>query len=1203
MNRFLNRFTLLLLAGCALISPARAQYVQQGPKLVAADAVGGGQLHGLSVAISADGNTAIVGAPSEDSQAGAARIYIRTGGVWTQEGSKLVGTGAVGFPNQGHSVDISADGNTAILGARGDDSDVGAAWIFTKSGGVWSQQGSKLVGTGSVGKPEQGTSVALSADGNTALIGGPFDNAQKGAVWVFKRTGGVWAQVGSKLVGTGAVGFGSWAGISVDLSADGSTAVVGGNRDNSYVGAAWVFTESGGTWTQQGSKLVGTGAVGMSDQGWRVAISPDGSTILVGGSGDDLGNGATWVFVNSAGVWSQQGGKLVGGSAASPAYQGSAVSLSYSGDTAIVGGHADNASVGAAWAFTRSAGVWTQYGGKLVGADYIGQPFQGASVSLSHDGRTAIVGGHFDNENSQPTGAAWVYAIGKTITVTQGPHGTIVPGTTVVTAGGDQEFIITPSPGYAVDSVFVDDVYQGPLYSYQFNDVTADHSLRAVFAPIDLTQGLAAYYPFNGNANDESGNGNDATPDTPALTTDLAGEPNSAYLWNGIDDKMRVPDADAFKITGSLSIVGWALPYSSPPGRAAAQIVFRGDDRIGIDPYYLALMPDGDLRFHISSGTEDKEIEAPMSYGSWQHFAATLDSGSGEMKIYLFASAVHTDTTSVRPFRNLDPGESPGIGLGNTQSYDPGTHHQPFDGKLDELRIYNRALSPVEISWLFQQAPRPRSTRTIVATAGPNGRIVPADTVVVDSGSNQTFTFFPDPGFTVDDVEVDGGSVPAAGSLTFVNVTEHHTIHVSFRRSASMPVLAVEQSGASRSVRFGVREGAAYGIWGVDPAATSVDSAAGEVEHPPPPPESFDARFVGPHGEYALFGIGSPVDVRPYTDPAQADTFLLRFWRTPDGTPVKVRWSPAVIGAYFGGLATIGPALDSMVDMKTTDSLLVADTLLTGLFVVTASPVPPVTYPAGWNLVSLAGEVEDGTPGALFPGFTATPFSYDAATGYQTETELREGRGYWMRFSSPARMAGPVESPRSSDTIDISAGWNLIGSLGSSVPVSSIVSDPPGMVTGPFYGYDRGYIEATDLEPTRGYWVKATQSGRLILSSFDPAVAGRIVIRPTGETPPAPPSATDEMTGLVPVEYSLGQNYPNPFNPTTTLTYGLPADGVVRVQVVNVLGQEVALLENGYKTAGIHAVVWDAAAQPSGVYFYTIVAGSFSETKRMVLLR
>jgi hypothetical protein len=163
--------------------------------------------------------------------------------VWSQQGSKLVGTGAIEGAYQGWSVALSADGNTAIVGGRGDNSYAGAAWVFTRSSGVWSQQGSKLVGTGAVGQAEQGWSVAFSADGNTAIVGGRLDNFSAGATWVFTRSSGVWSQQGGKLVGTGAVGS-AYQGNSVALSADGNTAIVGGNGDN-FVGAAWVFTRSG----------------------------------------------------------------------------------------------------------------------------------------------------------------------------------------------------------------------------------------------------------------------------------------------------------------------------------------------------------------------------------------------------------------------------------------------------------------------------------------------------------------------------------------------------------------------------------------------------------------------------------------------------------------------------------------------------------------------------------------------------------------------------------------------------------------------------------------------------------------------------------------------------------------------------------------------------------------------------------------------
>ena len=204
----------------------------------------------------------------------------------TQHGTKLVGTGTEGPSEQGWSVALSADGNTAIVGGIVDKKLAGAAWVFTRNGGIWTQQGNKLVGTGAVGQAGQGVSVALSADGNTAIVGGPDDNSDTGAAWVFTRSGGVWSQQGNKLVGTGAVGN-AGQGASVALSADGNTAIVGGPDDNSSTGAAWVFTRSGGVWTQQGNKLVGTDAMGNARQGYSVALSADGNTAIVGGPADN----------------------------------------------------------------------------------------------------------------------------------------------------------------------------------------------------------------------------------------------------------------------------------------------------------------------------------------------------------------------------------------------------------------------------------------------------------------------------------------------------------------------------------------------------------------------------------------------------------------------------------------------------------------------------------------------------------------------------------------------------------------------------------------------------------------------------------------------------------------------------------------------------------------------------------------------------
>ena len=88
---------------------------------------------------------------------------------------KLTG-GEEGNSEFGVLVSLSADGNTALVGGWKDNGTKGAAWVFTRTGGVWSQQGPKLTPTGEVGEGGFGTSVALSADGNTALIGAPGDD-------------------------------------------------------------------------------------------------------------------------------------------------------------------------------------------------------------------------------------------------------------------------------------------------------------------------------------------------------------------------------------------------------------------------------------------------------------------------------------------------------------------------------------------------------------------------------------------------------------------------------------------------------------------------------------------------------------------------------------------------------------------------------------------------------------------------------------------------------------------------------------------------------------------------------------------------------------------------------------------------------------------------------------------------------------------
>ncbi len=406
--------------------------VQQGAKLTGGNESGPGSF-GASVALSADGNTALVGGNTDHGANGAAWVFTRSGGTWSQQGPKLTGGGtAAGF---GSSVALSADGNTALIGASFDGTS-GSAWVFTRSGSTWTPQGGALTGAGATSGAGFGSSVALSSNGSTALVGAPFDGSgNAGAAWAFTRNNGTWAPLGSALTGDPAAGFGA----SVALSQDGVTALIGGSSDASGKGAAWVFTSNGSAFAQQARLTAAADEAGNGAFGSSVALSADGNTALIGGPSDNinqLGQGAAWVFTRLNSIWGEQA-KFTGSDAGMSSNFGSGVALSSDGNLALVGGQADGGGTGAAWTFARSGSTWAQQGSKLTGqGENLAGRF-GHSVALAADGQTAMIGGNNDGATAA-TGAAWVFAP---------PAPTCAPTSATAPAGGGAVALSLPCSG------------------------------------------------------------------------------------------------------------------------------------------------------------------------------------------------------------------------------------------------------------------------------------------------------------------------------------------------------------------------------------------------------------------------------------------------------------------------------------------------------------------------------------------------------------------------------------------------------------------------------------------------------------------------------------------------------------------------------------------------------------------------------------
>ncbi len=138
----------------------------------------------------------------------------------------------------------------------------------------------------------------------------------------------------------------------------------------------------------------------------------------------------------------------------------------------------------------------------------------------------------------------------------------------------------------------------------------------------------------------------------------------------------------------------------------------------------------------------------------------------------------------------------------------------------------------------------------------------------------------------------------------------------------------------------------------------------------------------------------------------------------------------------------------------------------------------------GWNIVSLPLDVADARTASVFPTATSPAYRYDPGIGYLQEDTLEAGTGYWLKFAASQQVA-LSGTPRDADTLTVLGGWNLVGGLSATVEVDSIVSVPPGIIISAFFGYDGAYADSSFLEPARGYWVKISEPGVLVVRSPD----------------------------------------------------------------------------------------------------------------------
>jgi len=400
--------TLVLSVPLALLANSAAAVVQaELTKILASDGTAE-DAFGYSVSIS--GDTAVMGAAFEDDlgeNSGAAYVFVRSGEVWTEQAKLLASDGAA---EDRFGTRVSVSGDTAVVGTiRGDGNAEysGAAYVFVRSGDLWTEQ-TKLLASDGESNDYFGSSVSVS--GETAVIGAYGDDDKgngSGAAYVFVRSGGMWTEQAKLLASDGESN--DFFGFSVSVSSD--TAVIGAYGDDDKgngSGAAYVFIRSGDIWSEQ-AKLVASD--GAEEDWFGRAVSIDGASVLIGArleeeSGEN--SGAAYVFVETGAVWTEQA-KLLASDGAAEDWFGASVSIG--GDTAVVGAPFDDdkgESTGAAYVFERSGDIWSEQA-KLVASDGAAENWFGAAVSLA--GEKAVIGAPFNSDTASFCGAAYVFSV------------------------------------------------------------------------------------------------------------------------------------------------------------------------------------------------------------------------------------------------------------------------------------------------------------------------------------------------------------------------------------------------------------------------------------------------------------------------------------------------------------------------------------------------------------------------------------------------------------------------------------------------------------------------------------------------------------------------------------------------------------------------------------------------------------------------
>jgi hypothetical protein len=715
-------------------------------------------------------------------------------------------------------------------------------------------------------------------------------------------------------------------------------------------------------------------------------------------------------------------------------------------------------------------------------------------------------------------------------------------------------------------------------------------SILAVSPEPDPQRGPVAYYPFNGNASDESGNGKDGTVDGAVLTTDRLGNAGSAYLFDGEDDSISLPYFSKFE---AFTKVIWARIDSS-----GSVEIFQTGNAIweyipDIDRIHFAIHFDrnggADRPSGISTSAYDYNFPVGDIEGRWVQLALVF-AVDGNARFYIDGTEVEvgdrrTDSGMTGKYNVANIGAR-----GNTRTGSTGFF---FKGAIDDVRLYDRALEAAEIQALYAEEapPAPVASQLVVAISQDsvlaNGVGESAFTVTaLDADSNVVTA-----DGTVVTLTIDGAAeLVGDGQVTLTDSSFSGTL-----RSTNTPGIATLTASAE-GLTAGSDSVLAIGIPRIDIVATTLDFGAVPVG------SSATMELVIRNAGNDSLRIGeTTVDAGDFEVELE-----IRKIAPGDSVTAGVTFAPQSPGSK-----------SAVLRLSTNDpQTAVVELPLSG---------------QGQASLQVAVRIGSARHRSPYRARVGRTLRFEVSTFSAPDTsDLQILEDY--TWEVPPELGTPVE-PGELDLTTVAGAMDtiLFHVQGRSVPYviitkshsitrveiepSVLVIEPGGKQTFRAYAYDRydnmllgqkfGWHLVGGIGEIDRYTGRFT-AGENPGEGYVIAVVNKVLIFSDAG---ADVEETGSGTGKVvvkhalPERFSLDQNFPNPFNPSTEIRFALPVGGTVQLTIFNLAGQQVERLVDGHYAAGFHRLSWEASGHPSGVYIYQLRTDSFVATRKMLLTK